>query len=84
MFGTHGSAEARDEDTLRVGLIGEPTQENTFPKVDSMRVMAEAFADAVANRTPFMITPREHVDVTAAFEAVVTSLATGAPVTVPN
>ncbi len=82
VFGTNGSAEARDEATLRVGLIGEPTREDTFPTVDSMRVMAEAFADAVANRTPFMITPREHVEVTAAFEAVLTSLATGAPVSV--
>jgi predicted dehydrogenase len=84
VFGTNGSAEARDEDTLRVGLIGKPTQEDTFAKVDSLREMAEAFADAVENRTPFLITPRQHVDVTAAFEAVVTSLATGAPVTVPG
>jgi hypothetical protein len=42
--------------------------------------MAEAFADAVTARTPFLISPRELVDVTAAFESVVTSLATGAPV----
>jgi putative transposon-encoded protein len=45
--------------------------------------VAEVFADAVERRAPFLITPRELVDVTAAFEAVVTSLATGAPVTVP-
>jgi predicted dehydrogenase len=83
VFGTNGAAEARDEDTLRVGYIGKDTQEQTFAKVDSLRAMAEAFADAVEKRTPFLITPRELVDVTAAFEAVVTSLETGAPVTVP-
>jgi predicted dehydrogenase len=83
VFGTDGSAEARDEGTLRVGYIGKDTQEQTFAKVDSLRAMAEAFADAVERGTPFLITPRELVDVTAAFEAVVTSLATGAPVTVP-
>ena len=45
--------------------------------------MAETFADAIEARTPFLMTPKELVDVTAAFEAVVTSLATGAPVAVP-
>ena len=62
VFGTNGSAEARDEDTLRVGYIGKDTQEQTFAKVDSLRAMAEAFADAVERRTPFLITPRELVD----------------------
>jgi predicted dehydrogenase len=83
VFGTNGSAEARDEDTLRIGYIGNDTQEQTFATVDSLRAIAEAFADAIERRTPFLITPRELVDVTAAFEAVVTSLATGAPVVVP-
>jgi predicted dehydrogenase len=83
VFGTNGSAEARDEDTLRVCRIGKAAQEETFAKVDSLRVMAEAFADAVEGHTPFLITPKELIDVTAAFEAVVTSLATGASVAVP-
>jgi hypothetical protein len=42
-----------------------------------------AIPDAVEARAPFLITPRELVDVTAAFEAVVTSLATSMPVKVP-
>ena len=82
VFGTNGFAEARDEDTLRVGTIGKAAQEETFARVDSLRAMAEAFADAVEGRAPFLITPRELVDVTAAFEAVVTSLGTGRPVAV--
>jgi predicted dehydrogenase len=67
----------------RVGCIGKAMQEQTFAGVDSLRAMAEAFADAVEGRAPFPITPQELVDVAAAFEAVVTSLVTGAPVTVP-
>jgi predicted dehydrogenase len=83
VFCSNGSAEARDEDTLRVCYIGKAAQEETFARVDSLRAMAEAFADAVEGRKPFLITPQQLIDVTAAFEAVVTSLATGAPVAVP-
>jgi predicted dehydrogenase len=83
VFGTNGFAEARDEDTLRVGYINKGVQEQILAPVDSLRVMAEAFADAVATRTPFLMTPQELVDVTAAFEAVATSLETGKPVAVP-
>jgi predicted dehydrogenase len=83
VFGTNGAAEARDEDTLRVAPIGKPAREETFARVDSLRAACEAFAEAVENRTPFAMTPAELVDVTAAFEAVIASLATGRPVTVP-
>jgi predicted dehydrogenase len=83
VFGTNGFAEARDEITLRVGTIGKAAEQQTFAPVDSLRAMAEAFAESVEMRTPFLMTPQELVDVTAAFEAVVTSLATGKPVAVP-
>jgi predicted dehydrogenase len=83
VFGTNGAAEARDEDTLRVTPIGKPATEETLPRVDSLRAACEAFAEAIEHRTPFLMTPSELVDVTAAFEAVIASLATGTPVTVP-
>ncbi len=83
MFGTNGAAEARDEDTLRVALIGKPPREETFARVDSLRAACEAFAVAVEHGTPFVMTPGELVDVTAAFEAVIASLATGLSTTVP-
>jgi predicted dehydrogenase len=82
VFGTNGFAEARDEDTLRVGYIGKAAREQVFAPVDSLRAMAEAFADAIETRASFLVTPQELVDVTAAFEAVVTSLETGKPVEV--
>ena len=41
VFGTKGFAEARDEDMLRVGYIGQPPEERTFEHVDSLKVLVE-------------------------------------------
>jgi hypothetical protein len=49
-----------------------------------LRTLAEAFADAVEVRAPFPISPRQLIDVTAAFEAVIRSLDAGTPVNVPE
>src|SRR3972149_1752291 len=57
---------------------GEP-QEQTYPHVDSLRTLIEAFADAVEGRAPFPVTPEQMLDVIGAFEAVIASLAKGAP-----
>jgi predicted dehydrogenase len=84
VFGTQGDAEARGERNLRTGYIGAPAMEHTFAPVDSLRALAESFADAVEGRAPFPISPRQLIDVTAAFEAVIKSLNTGAPVNVPE
>ncbi len=82
VFGTQGDAEARGERNLRTGYIGAPAMEHTFESVDSLRALAESFADSVEGRAPFPISPRQLIDVTAAFEAVIKSLDTGAPVNV--
>jgi predicted dehydrogenase len=84
VFGTKGDAEARDEGQLRIGYIGEPATEHAFAPVDSLRVLAESFADAVAGQAPFLISPRQLIEVTAAFEAVIKSLDTGAAMDVPG
>jgi hypothetical protein len=55
-----------------------------FEPVDSLRGLAESFADAVEGRASFLNSPRQLIDVTAAFEAVITPLDTGAPVEVPE
>jgi predicted dehydrogenase len=83
VFGTKGSAEARDEVNLRIGYIGEPEQVQSFAPVDSLRALVESFANAVEGHTPFPISPQQLLDVTGAFEAVITSLERGAPVDVP-
>jgi predicted dehydrogenase len=84
VFGAKGDIEARDEGNLRIGHIGAPATEHEFAPVDSLRALEESFADAVEGRAPFPISPRQLIDVTAAFEAVIKSLDTGAPVDVPG
>ena len=82
VFGTEGFAEARDEDTLRVGYLGQAAQERTFPHVDSLKGLVESFADAIEGRAPFLVSPDQMLDVIGAFEAMVRSLETGRPVDV--
>lgn len=80
VFGTDGSAEARGEDTLIVGKIGGATQQQVFEHVDSLRVLLEAFADAIEGKAPFPVRPEQMLDVIGAFEATVKSLEQGKPV----
>jgi predicted dehydrogenase len=84
VFGTQGDAEARGERNLRIGHIGASAMEHTFAPVDSLRTFVESFADAVEGRAPFPISPRQLIDVTAAFEAVIRSLDKGMPTDVPE
>jgi predicted dehydrogenase len=80
VFGTNGFVEARGEDTLVVGKIGGSTEEKTYPHVDSLRFLLEAFADAIEGKAPFPVQPEQMLDVIGAFEAIITSLEKGAPV----
>jgi predicted dehydrogenase len=82
VFGAQGDAEARGERNLRIGHIGVPATDHIFEPVDSVLSLVESFADAVEGRGPFPISPRQLIDVTAAFEAVIKSLDSGAPVNV--
>jgi predicted dehydrogenase len=80
VFGTDGYAEANGEDRLTVAKIGGPPREQTFPHVDSLRVLLEAFADAIEGKAPFPVRLDQMLNLIGAFEAVVTSLETGKPV----
>lgn len=80
VFGTRGMAEARDEDTLTVGLVGgPPLQTTTYEHVDSLKVLAESFADAVEGCAPFLVSTGQMLDLISAFEAIIISLETRAP-----
>jgi predicted dehydrogenase len=79
VFGTKGMAEARDEDTLIVSLIGGVAQINNYDHVDSLKVLVESFADAVEGRAPFLVSTGQMLDLIGAFEAIVTSIETRAP-----
>ncbi len=84
VFGTKGMAEARDEDTLTVGLIGQTPQTQTFPHVDSLAVLVDSFADAIEGRAPFLVSPAQMLDLIGAFEAIIASVETGAPARVSS
>lgn len=79
VFGTKGSAEARDETTLTVARIGQSPQTQTLPPADSLGVLLEAFAEAIELGTPFPVTTNEMLAVVAAFEATIASIQSGKP-----
>ena len=82
VFGTDGYAEANGEDKLAIAKIGGVPQEQIFPHVDSLRVLLEAFADAVEGKAAFPVKPEQMLDVIGAFEATIKSLEKAMPVKV--
>ena len=74
VFGRDGSAEALGRTELVLRKSGKAPERRLFQPLDSVRANLEAFADAVAGRVPYPISPREMVDVVAAFEAIVKSV----------
>jgi predicted dehydrogenase len=82
VFGDEGSAEAIGETEVVVRTRGGKVERREFPKVDTILAEIDAFADAVAGRKPYPITPAEMVNTIAAFEAITQSMDTGKPVTV--
>jgi predicted dehydrogenase len=82
VFGDEGSVEALGETEIVMRARGGKVERREFPKVDSIRVEIDAFADAAAGRSPYPITPSEMVDTIAAFEAIIRSMETGRPVSI--
>jgi predicted dehydrogenase len=80
VFGSKGWAEARDKTTLTVARIGEKPDTQTFPQVDSLAVLLEAFAESVETGVPFAVSTVEMLDVAGALEAIVRSMAEGGSV----
>jgi predicted dehydrogenase len=81
-FGDEGSVEALGETQVVVRTKGGKTEVRNFEKVDSLLAEFDAFADAVAGRVPYPITPVEMINAIAAFQAVTDSIETGKPVTI--
>jgi predicted dehydrogenase len=82
VFGDEGSVEALGETQVIVRLRGGKAEVRDFEKVDSLLAEFDAFADAVAGRAPYPITPAEMVNTIAAFEAIIRSMDTGRPVSI--
>ena len=82
VFGTKGSAEARDETLLTVAKIGEQPVTQTYPAVDSLGVLLGSFAETIETGKPFQVSTAEMLSVAAAFEAIISSMNEGRPVKV--
>jgi predicted dehydrogenase len=82
VFGTKGWAEARDETTLTVALVGRESETKVFPKVDSLALLLESFAESIETGKPFLVSQSDMLDVVGAFEAIIRSIAEGRPVAV--
>jgi predicted dehydrogenase len=80
VFGDKGSAEAVGETEIITRLSGGKTERKAFDKVDSLLAEIDYFADAVAGKAPYPITPDEIVNTIGAFDAITKSIETGKPV----
>jgi predicted dehydrogenase len=74
-FGSQGSAEALGENELVLRLSGKAPERRELAPVDSLRLVLEAFADAVAGRAPYPISPAQMLATMAAFETTIRSIA---------
>ena len=79
-FGDEGSVEALGETQVVIRTKGGKTEVRDFDRVDSLLAEFDAFADAVAGRAPYPITPEEMVNTIAAFQGVIDSIEAGRPV----
>jgi predicted dehydrogenase len=76
-FARNASAEALGRTELVLRRSGAEPQHLSFPPVDTVRVNLEAFADAVAGRSPYPISASQMLDTAAAFEAIAEAARSG-------
>ena len=82
VFGSKGSAEAREETMLTVAKIGEQPATQVYPAADSLGVLLESFAETIETGKPFPVSTADMLDVVGAFEAVIRSMAEDRPINV--
>jgi len=83
VFGSRGSAEALGENELVLRMSGQPAERRELPPVDSLRLVLDAFADAVAGVQPYPITTNQMLATIAAFETTIASIGVDALLDVP-
>jgi predicted dehydrogenase len=83
-FGTKGWAEAREETSLTVALVGGQPETKIYPQVDSLGVLLEAFAETIETGKPFPVSTSDMLNVVGTFEAIIRSMAENRPVIVPG
>ncbi|MEM7194641.1 MAG: Gfo/Idh/MocA family oxidoreductase [Pseudomonadota bacterium] len=82
VYGTKGWAEIREQDELWIQLDGEDMTRQTFegfdyPALRSIQGGLDAFADDVAGRQPFPISPADILHTTTALDSVFQSAVAG-------
>ena len=70
-FGTDGWAQSVEATELTIRKTDQAPERQTFEPVVSLRLELEAFADAVAGRAPYPITPQQMVDTAYALELAI-------------
>ncbi len=74
VFGTKGWAEALGETTLIAAPMGKAPETRTYPQVDSLAVLLEAFGESIETGTPFPVSTAQMLDTVSAFEAVIAAI----------
>jgi predicted dehydrogenase len=82
VFGSKGSAEAREETMLTVAKIGEQPATQVYPAADSLGVLLDSFAETIETGKPFPVSTADMLDVVDAFEAIIRSMAEERPISV--
>ncbi|MBR1158358.1 Gfo/Idh/MocA family protein [Bradyrhizobium elkanii] len=80
VFGTKGSAEVLDEQTMVLRRSGEAPATTRYPAIDTLTAELAAFADAVEGKQPFPVPEADVLATLAAFEAALQSMQSGHPV----
>jgi len=83
-FGSKGALEMRGDTELLMSDLAGNVERVTYETIDKERAELEAFADAVASGTTFVIAPREIVNTVAVTEAVAASARSGEAVTIAS
>jgi predicted dehydrogenase len=77
LFGTQGSAEVLDENTMILRKSGSQPRRIAYPAINVLRAELDAFADAIENKRAFPVPEAEVLATLAAFEAALRSMQSG-------
>jgi predicted dehydrogenase len=80
VFGTKGSAEVLDEDTIILRKSGASPKQVTYPAIDVLRAELDAFADAIETKRAFPVPEADVLATLSAFEGALRSMQSGEPV----
>ena len=83
IFGTTGSAELRDPETMVLTSADGDRETRSFAPVDMVQAELEAYADAIAGQAIYPVPIDEVLWGIAAFEGVSRSITEGRTVTAP-